>query len=104
DDTGNDCNLARDEISTRRVREYRLLLLHHAATTEVYTVSLHDALPISHDHEVIGIVDDASLKAVLMTKCLPAQDEPPHVEIRQQDRKSTRLNSITATSRMPSSA
>jgi hypothetical protein len=47
----------------------------------------------THDHEVVGIIDEASLEAVLMTKRLPAQNEPPHVEIRQQGRERGSLRS-----------
>src|SRR4051812_2791720 len=43
-------------------------------------------LPSSRTHiawrTVIGVVDDVSVKAVLVPPCLPAQDEPAHINIR----------------------
>src|SRR2546428_8556272 len=65
------------------------------ATTEIYTLSLHDALPISLDLVVYrGIEDDHSTQEIrasdwkISTNCalnVPRPDD--------QDRKSTRLNS-----------
>src|SRR2546429_6783063 len=64
------------------------------ATTEIYTLSLHDALPIW--------VRPSGLKATLVTPCAcPASGEPrgsrrarSHVTtVPSPDRKSTRLNS-----------
>src|SRR6267378_7153260 len=46
------------------------------ATTEIYTLSLHDALPISHGKRL----------------CEPDQ-RVVHCEVSMRDRKSTRLNS-----------
>src|SRR2546427_7756829 len=48
------------------------------ATTEIYTLSLHDALPICH-----GAIERAVTHSV----------EPHHRAIAASDRKSTRLNS-----------
>ena len=39
------------------------------------------------DHEIIGIVDDVSVKAFLVPQCLPTQNEPTHINIRQQWRE-----------------
>src|SRR2546430_5990491 len=59
------------------------------ATTEIYTLSLHDALPISSAH---GFFREPHLRAVFL--------ERVHLELRARndpaadpDRKSTRLNS-----------
>src|SRR5256885_16295155 len=61
------------------------------ATTEIYTLSLHDALPISPlgvvQHDVVDTEPEQ-----------PGKDEqqelaPSRADIRPQDRKSTRLNS-----------
>jgi len=41
------------------------------------------ALP-AQDHEVVGIGDEPSAKALLQAELLPPQHEPAHVEIRQQ--------------------
>src|SRR5215813_14354127 len=52
------------------------------ATTEIYTLSLHDALPFSPD----------VLRAKIMAG-LALRDERRRMERVEQDRKSTRLNS-----------
>src|SRR2546427_12554374 len=85
------------------------------ATTEIYTLSLHDALPISGWSLTVSI--GFTLVAVLAPQ--PVVFWPAmfvtlfllFVNIAGQkttgcgaDRKSTRLNSITVKSRMPSSA
>src|SRR6266567_7325639 len=49
------------------------------ATTEIYTLSLHDALPILPVVEVVAADGDG--------------DAAPPVDLERQDRKSTRLNS-----------
>src|SRR6202163_340017 len=56
-----------------------VFFFNDTATTEIYTLSLHDALPISIAVRVVDI--DAVGHAVV----------DPHVEL--EDRKSTRLNS-----------
>src|SRR5262249_10887254 len=38
------------------------------------------------DHEVIRIIDDVGLQALFVPQYLPAQQESPHVQIRQQRR------------------
>src|SRR2546422_6281395 len=57
------------------------------ATTEIYTLSLHDALPISpcSGRDGRGAAGDA----VASRRCAPARRQQPS----DQDRKSTRLNS-----------
>src|SRR5688572_32800773 len=62
---------------------------NHTATTEIYTLSLHDALPI---FEVIADDDEQDAIALLLRGCGDGLD----VRIRcglVRDRKSTRLNS-----------
>src|SRR5712672_721534 len=62
------------------------------ATTEIYTLSLHDALPILEKNRIIrSRVTLAITLAAAMLRLM-------------QDRKSTRLNPVTSLSRMPSSA
>src|SRR5947199_6285170 len=60
-----------------------LVFFNYAAIPEIYTLSLHDALPISHSrfwpNLAIFVLED------------DAQNGPDHVD--SQDRKSTRLNS-----------
>ncbi len=36
------------------------------------------------DHVIVGIVDDSGAKTPLVSQRLPAQDEPPHREVRKQ--------------------
>src|SRR3712207_9175285 len=70
------------------------------ATTEIYTLSLHDALPIFllgrlEPAEVVP--PDGPVLAPVVLEQLP--DDPPLVALRrarEQDRKSTRLNSSHA--------
>src|SRR5215472_14976484 len=40
--------------------------------------------PPAQDHEVIGISDKASTKALLKAELLPPQHKPAHVQVRQQ--------------------
>src|SRR2546427_9302264 len=60
------------------------------ATTEIYTLSLHDALPISHGQRVPGIGRGARrpVRAPAVRSDGGLLDQPL-----QRDRKSTRLNS-----------
>src|SRR2546430_11230417 len=53
------------------------------ATTEIYTLSLHDALPISQPRRRLGLLGRRELDG-------PAQPDDPRDVL---DRKSTRLNS-----------
>src|SRR3712207_8553352 len=71
------------------------------ATTEIYTLSLHDALPISYDpHFPQVCMDETSKQLVGETRTpLPAAPGRPvriDYEYERQDRKSTRLNSSHA--------
>src|SRR3712207_6846397 len=75
------------------IRSRYVFFFNDTATTEIYTLSLHDALPIS-DRDV------SCLRAVGV-----GQDRPPRADGGQggdqlggdhQDRKSTRLNSSHA--------
>src|SRR2546426_7957934 len=66
------------------------------ATTEIYTLSLHDALPISPctGSSTIftrGPVPVGARPAILLSACLYTQQ--PSLALRRIDRKSTRLNS-----------
>src|SRR2546427_3689909 len=66
------------------------------ATTEIYTLSLHDALPISGeasaDKFVRWIVRTVAPSLAQITKIMPDEDWL-HGIVLDQDRKSTRLNS-----------
>src|SRR3982751_7045973 len=66
-------------MSTSLVPAWCFFFFNDTATTEIYTLSLHDALPIWAD----GDLDDA-----------PGRSFEPAVQILgREDRKSTRLNS-----------
>src|SRR5256886_17635261 len=64
------------------------------ATTEIYTLSLHDALPISHPAPLRLALRQMELQAAC---CVYVGDAPQDVEMARsagvRDRKSTRLNS-----------
>src|SRR2546422_3259494 len=61
------------------------------ATTEIYTLSLHDALPISSEPEEYG--SEAELFAGIRSFIHRYVDVSPLYEQIARDRKSTRLNS-----------
>src|SRR2546429_9982685 len=58
------------------------------ATTEIYTLSLHDALPISYDFDEIPLCHQ-----LMLDNKHPYGNMAVMVNARQPDRKSTRLNS-----------
>src|SRR5207253_10395991 len=76
---------------------FSFFFFNDTATTEIYTLSLHDALPISH-HWAVAVIDLGFLAGrgddhwVRLGRPRPAQrhDEAAHAGV---DRKSTRLNS-----------
>src|SRR5438105_15269793 len=76
---------------------YRFFLFNYTATTEIYTLSLHDALPISSGFDtqlatkpasVIRFLLSASSSSRNLSMSLPARKTGKDI-----DRKSTRLNS-----------
>ena len=85
------------------------------ATTEIYTLSLHDALPISGTGGLLGnrhapgtaIIEEEGARH-LQTGwpiCYTSADSVFQIAAHEEDRKSTRLNSShMSESRMPSSA
>src|SRR5699024_12440333 len=74
------------------------LLFNAPATSEFYTLSLHDALPILHVNYQIPvlILEPAKHEYRAMT-CVPGMEDlelfSPSASTRFPDRKSTRLNS-----------
>src|SRR3712207_7396888 len=70
------------------------------ATTEIYTLSLHDALPISRDPQLVHAdVGDEDVARAERLADLPQHARRPHREgvvLGAGDRKSTRLNSSHA--------
>src|SRR2546427_7551219 len=69
--------------STAASRCFNFFFFNDTATTEIYTLSLHDALPISNEEPVIRA----------HRRDLPANRGRGEPEVLQVDRKSTRLNS-----------
>src|SRR3712207_9116795 len=74
-----------------------------AATTEIYTLSLHDALPI-YDRQALGLGGEHRLADPLGGECRSTRRiDPQHQRLQAaaahaalEDRKSTRLNSSHA--------
>src|SRR2546426_5320390 len=66
-----------------------LFFFNDTATTEIYTLSLHDALPISRSNGILKTNNSSA--TTKPTVCFPS----PNVRhgVKQTDRKSTRLNS-----------
>src|SRR5204862_7349696 len=93
--------------STVRSFLFLFFFFHDPATTEIYTLSLHDALPIYRvrlrlegnplvlDGEQLGrVVDGAVPVVVVADRAVEEMVAEDAVERRElQDRKSTRLNS-----------
>src|SRR3989442_9725975 len=68
------------------------------ATTEIYTLSLHDALPISgfwgEPQRFVSVELSADGKTrIVVDRDAPELDAGDHVRFKARDRKSTRLNS-----------
>src|SRR5438445_5554460 len=64
-------------------------------STTISTLSLHDALPISHTHPTCVIPQPTCV--IPQVTCVIPQPKGEHVrDLRYQDRKSTRLNSSHA--------
>src|SRR5690606_41014878 len=72
--------------------QFRLLFFsNETATPEIYTLSLHDALPISHCHSA-GMQDHAALGRRVQRHLLGVCATAGPFDV-AGDRKSTRLNS-----------
>src|SRR5262245_65423097 len=77
-----------------------IFLFIHTATTELYTLSLHDALPIFDGQELTPAELDAAIRrATIAVKMVPVfggtalRNKGIHPLLDAVDRKSTRLNS-----------
>ena len=80
---------------------YSLFFFNDTATTEIYTLSLHDALPIY----AVRLVGYRTINTLTNLGDVDWKRETGLLSIWLLDRKSTRLNSShTDISRMPSSA
>src|SRR3712207_7982347 len=79
----------------------RNVYCNETATTEIYTLSLHDALPISAPVASVGDVPGVPLRLDLLAAAAPADPLPARARADDlavviSDRKSTRLNSSHA--------
>src|SRR2546427_12175170 len=77
------------------LRYLSFFFFNDTATTEIYTLSLHDALPILPQEPARAVAASASVAA---EASLPQRESPPPntqqmSQTPTQDRKSTRLNS-----------
>src|SRR2546422_6789317 len=70
-----------------------LFFFNDTATTEIYTLSLHDALPISEPVLTLQFFFDNSLDHVEKLLCDEAFEFAEGLLFKNGDRKSTRLNS-----------
>src|SRR2546426_6065903 len=75
---------------------FSLFFFNDTATTEIYTLSLHDALPISRSLELLAALMALAagwrndVRAAALLALAGASNDP---DVRSADRKSTRLNS-----------
>src|SRR3712207_7708127 len=79
----------------------RFFFFNDTATTEIYTLSLHDALPILTPHMSIGrqLSEAAGFRASRRELAAMLEEVrlgEPERRLKQLDRKSTRLNSSHA--------
>src|SRR3712207_8450281 len=72
----------------------RCFFFNDTATTEIYTLSLHDALPISRRHVLLPLTEKERRRVLDLDHPLPRHLEDP--DLVGRDRKSTRLNSSHA--------
>src|SRR5256885_9063127 len=73
-------------------RAFKFFFFNDTATTEIYTLSLHDALPIFDGVLELGEVAEGGLEGVADGAGRFAAAARAH-DLPEQDRKSTRLNS-----------
>src|SRR3712207_7985666 len=74
-----------------------LFFFNDTATTEIYTLSLHDALPISAALDSSDAVGDSAYTLEVSTRGIGRPlERPAHWRRNRGDRKSTRLNSSHA--------
>src|SRR3712207_7718620 len=78
---------------------FLLFFFNDTATTEIYTLSLHDALPISHaddDGVLLPFVVQRRFRRRDRRKIVRESQSPRALVLDELDRKSTRLNSSHA--------
>src|SRR2546427_8896115 len=78
-------------ISSSTRSEFFFFFFNDTATTAIYTLSLHDALPILYAAEAAGVWSFSNMGGP--TEGLRLNATPRPQRLGSQDRKSTRLNS-----------
>src|SRR3712207_6931783 len=73
-----------------------LFFFNDTATTEIYTLSLHDALPICGDRRALETLGEIRSTPTLRCKNRDRRRRDRGRYLRYRDRKSTRLNSSHA--------
>src|SRR2546430_17331933 len=80
-------------MSASRIFFFLFFFFNDTATTEIYTLSLHDALPISADTDGEGVAKLALVEAIRRSLGGLVDAGGRAAEQGGVDRKSTRLNS-----------
>src|SRR2546430_10375398 len=75
-----------------KINEFTFFFFNDTATTEIYTLSLHDALPIWDCLRRVLVLLGPDLRMAAHADVRPVEDEREARRLRA-DRKSTRLNS-----------
>src|SRR5688572_31220485 len=83
-------NLAQSNCRYTQTKLHYFFFFNDTATTEIYTLSLHDALPILQDKRIIIKVNDKTVVDYTEPDSVQQGQNTPG---RALDRKSTRLNS-----------
>ena len=84
------------ELLFRQLADPRLRLVHRQSQPDHHALHRGPSLcsfPTTADHEVVRVVDNARLKALLVPELPPPQHEPSHVDIAQQRAKRSSLRS-----------
>src|SRR5947209_20181771 len=84
-------------LTVALVSDFSFFFLNDPSTTEIYTLSLHDALPISGGDDVFACDRNGQLFAVILCGHGKFRERVERGIVRELiDRKSTRLNSSHA--------
>src|SRR5258708_9645471 len=75
---------------SRSFSSFLFFFFNDTATTEIYTLSLHDALPISTTESTIPPAQQSTTQSAQTRSTQPPPESNAHTA---RDRKSTRLNS-----------
>src|SRR5258708_34355611 len=89
-------SLSYQSLSSYAYSPLSLFFFNDTATTEIYTLSLHDALPIFDEHLPLGhpVDQEAAPVVLVQQRPRPALQRGSGTLLNEyEDRKSTRLNS-----------